>query len=156
MNDVPLLHNHEVKRRIAISTSKQGRNTINLIINENPERDVLPLRNANHLKRNKIANISDSITKPIDMRRFNKIIVNGDAVKRAHGGATASKLNHISHDIMIEDKPNIVIICAGTNNFTTKNQSTEETTGEIIGKVPKKFSYQPSHVALNITRMLRK
>ena len=72
------------------------------------------------MKRNKIAIISDSITKPIGMRRFNKLIVNGDAVKRAHGGATASRLNNISHDIMIEDKPNIVIICAGTNNFTKK------------------------------------
>ena len=84
------------------------------------------------MKRNKIAIISDSIIKPIDMRRFNKLIVNGDAVKRAYGCATAPRLNHISHDLLIEGKPNIVIICAGTNNFTKKNHSTEETTGEII------------------------
>ena len=43
-------------------------------------------------KRKKIAIISDSMTKPIDMREFNNIVEDGDAIKRAYGGAMASWL----------------------------------------------------------------
>ena len=44
-------------------------------------------------KEKKIAIISASITKPIDIKEFNDLIKNGKAVKRAFGGATASQLN---------------------------------------------------------------
>ena len=63
---------------------------------------------------------------------MNESIVNGYAVKRAFGGATASRLNYYIHATLNEDKPDTVIIDAGTNNLTKKNQTAEEITTEII------------------------
>ena len=77
-------------------------------------------------KNRKIAILSASITKPIDMIEFNK------CVKRAFGGATASQLNHFVQATLKEDRPDTMIINAGTNNFTKKRQSPEETAEEII------------------------
>ena len=83
-------------------------------------------------KRKKIAIISNSMTKPIDMREFNYIVENGDAIKRVYGGAMASRLNYYAKAIIKDDEPDMIIICVGTNNFTKKMQSAEETTEEIM------------------------
>ena len=77
--------------------------------------------------------LSDSITRPIDMNKFNALLEKNYAVKRAFGGATASQLNYYLQATLNEDKPDTIIICAGTNNLTKKRyQTVEETTGEII------------------------
>ena len=76
--------------------------------------------------------ISDSIPKRIDMREFNDLLKNGAAYKRAFSGATASQLNHYVKATLVEDKPDSIIICAGTNNLTKKQQTVQETTKEII------------------------
>ena len=77
--------------------------------------------------------LSASITKPIDMIRFNKLIINGHCLKRAHGGATSSQLNYYVQAALYEDKPDTIIINAGTNNFSKKkNQTAEETCAEIL------------------------
>ena len=93
----------------------------------------LPSYNANQpiksRKRKKIAIISDSTTKPIE---FNDSVVNGDAIKRAYGGATAARLKYYAKSIIEDDKPDRIIICAGTNNFTKTIQSAEEITEEIM------------------------
>ena len=66
------------------------------------------------------------------MREFNDIVVNGDAIKRAYGGAIAARLNYYAKAIIEDDKPDRIIICAGTNNFTKTMQSAEEITEEIM------------------------
>ena len=66
------------------------------------------------------------------MREFNYIVESGDAIKRAYGGATASKLNYYAKAIIEDDKPDIIILCVGTNYFTKKMQSAEETTEKIM------------------------
>ena len=94
----------------------------------------MPLKNvAKSINREKkIAIVSASITKAINMNKLNESIGNGYAVKRAFGGATASRLNYYIHATLNEGKPDTVIIDAGTNNLTKKNQTAEEITTEII------------------------
>ena len=57
---------------------------------------------------------------------------NRDAVKRAFPGATASQINHSVHASLSEDNPTTLVICAGTNNLTKKNQTADQTSQEII------------------------
>ena len=93
-----------------------------IYVSEYPERNTIkmPLKNVAKSinKEKKIAIVSASITKPINMNKLNESIVNGYAVKRAFGGATASQLNYYIHATLNEDKPGTVIIDAGTNNLT--------------------------------------
>ena len=85
------------------------------------------------MKRRKIAIISASITKPINIVEFNRLVKNGDAIKRAYGGATASQLNFHAQAILDADKPDTVIINGGTNNLTKKrSQTVQETVMEIM------------------------
>ena len=76
--------------------------------------------------------ISDSITKRIDMREFDKNFNNGSSVKRVFPGATASQINSHVPTILKDDLPDTVIICAGTNNITKKKQTINDTAKEII------------------------
>ena len=148
--ETPIKDNIEFSdKRAEQKTSKHAtQNKINssrVFVNKHPERNVLPLKNVSEQlpsayaryaerskKRSKIAIISDSITKPIDMRKFDDLIINGDAVKRAYGGATASRLNYYAQATIKEEKPDTVIVCAGTNNLTKKKQTAEEITEEIM------------------------
>ena len=68
------------------------------------------------------------------MRDFNNnLLDNSHAIKRAFSGATASQLNIYVQTSLKEDKPDTIIINAGTNNFTKKrHQSIEETVAEIM------------------------
>ena len=113
-------------------------------INPYPDRDQLLLNNVlKHTsigtnsteaikKLQKAVIFSDSITRRIDMREFNDLMINGGVVKRAFRGATASQMNYYVHATLSEDKPDIIIIHAGTNNLTKKEQTIQETTKEII------------------------
>ena len=65
------------------------------------------------------------------MRELNSLIENGYAVKRAYGGATTIHLKHCARAALEEDKPDTVIINAGTNNFTKTNYTIEETAADI-------------------------
>ena len=76
--------------------------------------------------------VSDSMTKPIDMVEFSSLIENGHAIKRAYGGKTAQSLKHYAYASMKEDKPDAVLICAGTNNLSKKRQTAKQIATEII------------------------
>ena len=52
------------------------------------------------------------------MVEFNYYLLNGHAVKRAHGGAIASQLSYYALATLNEDKPHTMVICAGTNNLS--------------------------------------
>ena len=123
----------------------------NVVINLNPERNVLMHNNYNNnVKRtypgnsnyaditkrgNKLFIFSSSITKPINMIEFNKHFSTGHATKRAFGGATASQLKHYTQAALQEDFPDRAIISVGTNNLTKKNQTPQEIAEEIIDVV---------------------
>ena len=68
--------------------------------------------------------IIDSITKRINMIKLNNRLENGNALKQAFLGATASQLNHYVQAASKEDKPDTIIICARTNNLTKKKKCT--------------------------------
>ena len=60
---------------------------------------------------------------------FNNHLKNRDAVRRAFPGTTASQM---SMHPLIEDNPTTLVICAGTNNLTKKNQTADQIAQEII------------------------
>ena len=66
------------------------------------------------------------------MNHFNNSIQNGSAIKRAYGGSTASQLNYHVQPTLNEENIDTIIINAGTNNFTKKKQTPEETCFEIL------------------------
>ena len=152
ISDEPIIGINERIEKHVGNSSKRSRaickipkNANRVFVKKHPESNTLPLKNVGRqlsssyekrsyqsTKRNKIVVISDSITKPIGMREFNNIVINVDAVKRAYGGATASRLNYYAKAIIEDEKPLTIIIFAGTNNFTKKTQSAEETTEEIM------------------------
>ena len=122
-------------------------NKSRIYVNNHPERNILPPRKAENnnndivsmpisptiKKQRQIVLLSASITKPIDMGEFNDLIINGNSLKRAHGGATASQLNYYVQATLNEDKPDTIIINAGTNNFSKKKKQTpKETCTEIL------------------------
>ena len=105
-------------------------------MNNYPEGNVPPTKTTKPIQNNGRRNttiLSASITRPIDMIKFNNLLVNNYAKKRPFGGATASQLNHYVHATLQDDKPDIIIISAGSNNLTKKrNQSIVETANEIV------------------------
>ena len=67
------------------------------------------------------------------MVEFNNYLTNGQAMKRAHGGATASQLSYYVLAALKEDKPSTILINAGINNLTKKwGQTEEEIAKEIV------------------------
>ena len=105
-----------------------------IYVDDFPERNKLPASNLSDVKHKvrKTVIISDSITKRIDMCRFNDSLENDWAVKRAFPGATASQLKYYVKASLAEDKPNTIIICAGTNNLTKKSQTVQDTAKKFI------------------------
>ena len=53
-------------------------------------------------------------------------------IKRVYPGATASCVNHYVTATITEDKPEKVVICAGTNNLTKKERTPRDTVNEIM------------------------
>ena len=130
-------------RNISFSTTAEFNNKIKhkskVYVNKFPDHDVLRRKNVlkvvpkiNAATNNKCVIISDSITKRIDMRDFNKNLKNGSCVKRAFPGATASQIMSYVPAILKDDLPDTVIICAGTNNITKKKQPINDIAKEII------------------------
>ena len=120
----------------------KSNNKNNIFINKNPESDKMIYRNikSKHAeitnRESKTLILSASITKPINMNMFNNSIVNGSAIKRAFGGSTVTQLNYYVHESLNEYKPDTIIICAGTNNFTKKrHQTVTETAFEVMNLV---------------------
>ena len=66
------------------------------------------------------------------MIELNHCLVNGHIVKRAHGGATASQLSYYALATLNEDKPDTIIVSAGTNNLSKRWWKTEE---DIVNEV---------------------
>ena len=90
---------------------------------------------------------SDSITRRINMSRFNdELNFKGSAVKRFYPGYTASELNNKIDSHLIADKPDIVIVNVGTNNLTKSNQSDNDTLNEIVDIVKKCHQYGVNQV----------
>ena len=149
-NDIPEIVPQKNNKGITANKDTQA-NTNRIFVNKNPERNTLglPLRNVaepigNSYDRykngsRKIAILSASISKPIDMIKFNNAIVNGSAIKRSFGGATASMLNYYSHEIINEYKPDTVIIMAGTNNFSKKRHQSAQQIAEEIMQIVETF-----------------
>ena len=48
------------------------------------------------------------------MNEFSHLILNGFAIKRAYSGATASQINYYAQATLNEEKPDIIVINAGT------------------------------------------
>ena len=114
-----------------IKKDNYNNNNGKVYINQRHYND-LPLRNvATKLTKRKILILSASITKPINMVKFNEGITNGYAVKRAYGGATTTRLKHYVKGDIAVDKPDTIIINGGTNNFTKTSLSDEEIVDEI-------------------------
>ena len=80
----------------------------------------------------KICIFSDSICKRINMNQFNSHLRNATAIKKSFPGATTSQLKHYIIPTLEEEKPDTVVICIGTNNFTKTNKSVDEIAKEII------------------------
>ena len=130
--------NNVLGEKVIIGTTKENRpkscNATRVYVNQNPERDILYNRSNINSKHNDIIKaviVSDSITKGIDMVKFNNELSDVTALKRVFPGATASQINHFVKASLAEDKPKTIIICAGTNNITKKQQSPEDTAKEI-------------------------
>ena len=117
-------------------SNKKITNKSKLHINQFPDHDVLLQNNVTNVLPKTVATkcvtISDSITKRIDMREFDKNFNNGSSVKRVFPGATASQINSHVPTILKDDLPDTVIICAGTNNIMKKKQTINDTAKEII------------------------
>ena len=127
-----------------------------IYVNHYPERNVLPFMNRLQQKKilgekhvdkkdGQIVILSDSITKPIDMVEFNYYLVNGHAVKPAHGG----KLRHnyrtnYALASLNEDKPGTMVICAGTNNLSKRWWQTEDDIVTEIMEIVQTCRQKPS------------
>ena len=57
---------------------------------------------------------------------------NATAIKISFPGCTTTQLKHYVKPTLEEDKPDIVILCVGTNNFTKKKQSDVQIAQGII------------------------
>ena len=66
------------------------------------------------------------------MNKFNNDVINGNAIKRAYGGATTSRLKYYAKAVTDLDQPDTIIINAGTNNFTKTQQTIEDIASEIL------------------------
>ena len=125
-------HEEIIPSSVKISSIIQKRNENRIYVNQNPERNYTKMPVNLITSAMKIAIVSSSITKPFDMVEFNELLLNGSAVKRAFGDATASRLNHFMHTTLAEDRPETVIINVGTNSMTKKRKTAKETASEII------------------------
>ena len=77
-----------------------------------------------------------SIPKRINMNQFDKLVRNGEALKRPFPGCVASDLKYHALPTLKEKSPDRVIIHVGSNNLTKKSwQSPNEIVNEIISVV---------------------
>ena len=144
-DDFPIIADHfKHTNTVKCKDSDKRVNKSKVYVSAFPERNKLPIKNVlndipltsdlinSEKKYYKSVIISDSIPKRMDMRRLNESIENGYAKKRAFPGATASEINFYVKAPLKECKPDIMIICAGTNNLTKKNQTVQDTAKEIV------------------------
>ena len=99
-----------------------------VVVNQKPGNDKLDYKNPTHVPGNsnyanltksgkKILILTDSICGRIRMKEFNVHVRNGYAYRKAFPGATPKELAHYCIPTLLEDKPDIVIINAGTNSL---------------------------------------
>ena len=65
----------------------------------------------------KVAILSDSMCKHIDLKGLNRSLENKEAYKKIFLGATAADLNFYSLRTLVTDRPDIGVVHAGTNNL---------------------------------------
>ena len=78
-------------------------------------------------KGKKVAIYGDSIIKRIKVNEFNKHI-SGTALKKSFPGANCEEINHYIDYSLRNDRPDCVIIHAGTNDLGNKNESKDNKT----------------------------
>ena len=136
--------------------TKQDKIKRNVVfVNANPENDTLNRNTSNTVAKRivpgnesysnmtrhteKLCIIGDSISKRIDMVKFNKEIDKGTTIKRCFPGAIASQFKSYIKPTIKDDEPDIVILSFGTNNLSKRNkkQTDMEIAGEIIDVVQK-------------------
>ena len=129
---------HDIKQRV---TKKVKSNEKGVYASKFPERNTLSKKrteqNRSREEKSKVVILSDSITKRINMLKFNNELKHDGAVKRVFPGATTSHLIHYVNACLVEDKPTKIIICGGTNNLSKKNQNAREIVKEIVEIVDK-------------------
>ena len=132
-NDVGI-HEDDVIHETTQRESIRKRENANVYVNQHPERDVLLLKNRNQRNEHKgtVVILSDSIAKGINTTKFNNQQNNDTMIKRVYPGATASRVNHYVTATITEDKPEKIVICAGTNTLTKKEQTPRDTVNEIM------------------------
>ena len=124
---------HDIKQRVI---KKVKSNETRVYTSQLPERNTLSKKrteqNRSREEKSKVVILSDSITKRINMLKFNTELKHDSAVKRAFPGATTSHLIHYVNACLVEVKPTKIIICGGTNNLSKKNQNAREIVKEIV------------------------
>ena len=93
-------------------------------VNRHPERDLLPTqlnRRTTPAAKAKVVLLGDSNFNRIIVPEMNSLLEKSTASKFAYSGATSLHLHHYS-DIMLESKPDSVLIHGGTNDIWGKNQ----------------------------------
>ena len=113
------------------SQPRHGTNTIpnhhGPHVNNYPEHDSLAIKldnmrnNTRSTATTKIGLLGDSNFNRIMVPEINNILKNGRAAKYSYSGATSIHLHHYS-DILLKEKPDSVIIHAGTNDIWGKNK----------------------------------
>ena len=93
-------------------------------INMHPERDLLPSqlsRASTPATKAKVVLLGDSNFNRIIIPEMNSLLKTSTVTKFSYSGATSVHLRHYS-DVLLESKPDAVLIHGGTNNIWGKNQ----------------------------------
>ena len=75
--------------------------------------------------------VVDSVIKRIKRNDFNKELRHGKAFFRSFSGTDAKQLRHFISPIMVNDKPDAIVIHAGTNDIL--NHANHENIAHSIG-----------------------
>ena len=93
-------------------------------INMHPERDILPSqlnRASTPATKAKVGLLGDSNFNRIIIPEMNSLLKTSTVTKFSYSGATSVHLRHYS-DVLLESKPDAVLIHGGTNDIWGKNQ----------------------------------
>ena len=133
-----------------------------VVVNQKPENDKLDYKNPTHVPGNsnyanltksgkKILILTDSICGRIRMKEFNVYVRNGYAYRKAFPGATPKELAHYCIPTLLEDKPDIVIINAGTDSLN-KNDLFE--IADDISNIPNSLEILKKLKLNNVNRLV--
>ena len=96
----------------------------------------------------KILLLSDSICSRIQMHEFNRNLRSGHAYRKQFPGATSHGIAHYSIPTLINDKPDTIVIHAGTNDL--RNTGKEEIVDNIMNIVGTCQKYRVTNICVVI------